>query len=139
MMTTGLKNCRFDSAQAAVDFAKRLGFKVEVEPVVQHEDTKGKKGYDNNFLNSYIKTRISKYPAKIVTKIQFDHPERGEQTWVNLGNLAVQMNTSTHYTNVDVKENDQQFWNSPDYSNNLPPNKYDTIEKATELRRKLGK
>jgi len=101
----------------------------------------GKKSYDYNFLNQHVKKVINTRPVPVTMKTQFAHPEKGQSTWANLGQMAVQMKTSTH-SDKKVEGVSQAFWNSKEFDANRGAKgwRYDNnFQRMDELSKKLGK
>jgi len=142
LQATGARQMRFDSSESALAFANKMGWKAEVQKESDKLNVLGKKAYDNNFLNVHVKKVIQVRPPPVTMKTQFGHPERGRSSWVNLGQMAVQEKTSTHFTDKKVTGVSQAFWDSKEYDNKHGAKgwRYDNeFTRTDELSRKLGK
>jgi hypothetical protein len=142
LQATGAKLMKFDSSASALAFAKKMGWTPQVAKDNEKQNMLGKKAYDHNFLNVHVKKVIQVRSPPVTMKSQFGHPERGKSSWVNLGQMAVQMKTSTHFENKKVEGVSQAFWDSKDFDKNEGAKgwRYDNdFERTDELSRKLGK
>src|SRR5262249_25550740 len=122
-------------------FAKKMGWKGEIQTPGRRVNVLGKKSYDNNFLNQHVKKVLAVRAPPLTMKTQFGHPERGQSTWLNLGQMAVEKSTSTH-SSQKVEGVSQTFWNSKEFDANRGAKgwRYDNdFRRADELSRKLGK
>ncbi|KAF0690462.1 Aste57867_18194 [Aphanomyces stellatus] len=71
---------KFDTKEAAADFAKRQGWTVEVFEPKETEDFEGKLAYSHNFLPLDVENKLKKYGKKATP--HFKHPTGGHSHWV---------------------------------------------------------
>jgi hypothetical protein len=142
LQATGAKLMKFDSSESALAFARKMGWRARVNKPEDKLNLLGKKAYDHNFLNVHVKKVMQVRSPAVTMKTQFAHPDKGKATWVNLGQMAVQEGTSTHFTNKKVEKVSQAFWDSKDFDSKLSAKGWrydDDFSRADELSRKLGK
>ena len=134
---SGLPLIKFTSADSALAFVTKNGWKGVIEKANPLASFTDKKNYANNFLPVHVKSFISKHPPGHTMKVHYSHPERGSSCWVNLGQMAVQNGTSTH-SNKKVENVSQDFWNSPEVDKHSATWRYDNNEqKISQLVRKI--
>jgi len=142
LQATGARQMKFDSSDSAVAFANKMGWNVVVAKPGDKLNVLGKKSYDNNFLNQHVKKVIQNRAPAVTMKTQFAHPERGRSSWVNLGQMAVQEKTSTHFMDKKVTGVSQAFWDVKEFDSDKGAKgwRYDNdFPRADEISRKLGK
>jgi hypothetical protein len=142
LQASGARLMKFDSADTALAFATKMGWKAEVKKDEPKLNVLGKKAYDHNFLNVHVKKVLQVRAPPVAMKTQFAHPDKGKATWVNLGRMAVDAGTSTHHMDKKVRNVSQAFWDSKEYDSKLGAKGWrydDDFARADELSRKLGK
>uniref|UniRef100_A0A7S3PFH5 NADH dehydrogenase [ubiquinone] iron-sulfur protein 4, mitochondrial n=1 Tax=Aplanochytrium stocchinoi TaxID=215587 RepID=A0A7S3PFH5_9STRA len=132
LAASGLAQIKFETADQAIAFVTKQGWDYEIARKVPKPSFEGKKQYAQNFLNYHVANRRAKMSPKQFSKFQYDHPERGQTSWVNL--------KFSNYGDKESKMVSQTHWN-PEHPNNHNASnwRYDNLKKSQELSRKLGK
>jgi len=72
---------KFDTKEAAIEFAEKQGWTVEVEDFIEPDHHYGEKQYAFNFLPEAIGAKIKTKNGKRYAKKEFKHPGGGASNW----------------------------------------------------------
>lgn len=137
---TGLRRIKFPCADTAASFARKLGYSNVV--VTDPRDCKKKPGnntYQSNFLNNHVAAALKATPPRRMMRTLFRHPSNKQSAWVNLGNMAVKMGTSTHHTDKKSEMVSQDYWQEQSFDADKPAHRYDNWELHHEWTQKREK
>ena len=128
----GRTQVRFETKDAAIAFARKMGWDYDVLEANDVRSLHGTKGYYQNFLNFHVEARQKAQSAARFARGQFAHAERGKTAFVNLkhtkyGGQASKMGKGTHWQQQHPNNHSAATWRN------------DNLRKKQELARKLGK
>jgi len=129
---SGITGVKFDTLDDAKVFLESRGLSYYVDKPYVRPNLDGEKQYGYNFLNYHVQGRRAKWSKKKLCQVQFAHPERGTDCWVNLkhskfGDKASSKVSMTHWTDPHPNKLTPKSWHM------------NTLLKKQELARKLGK